>query len=138
MLTITFLYLIYNLIMSTLFKVDRTKVFCGISAFAPKAGLTDAQRLLAYTKMKILSIFNQERGGDGCGMYLNGDIYKGWTDWTSTPKKDTKLFKDFIADPEIVALNYEKGVIITHSRKAAGGGVANKKNSHPFFIENEK
>ena len=129
-----FYWLLLQLIMNFIFKVDRSKVFCGIVAFCGKAALNDMQKLIVLTKIKILALFNQERGGDGCGMLINGQIYKGYEDWQATPKKNTKAFKDFFSDPEIQQLSYEKGVIIAHTRKGTMGGTG-KENNHPFVVE---
>jgi len=133
-MTILFYYLLAQLVTNFLFKVDRSILACGIIGFSPKTNLTDMQRQIAYTKVKIIALFNQERGGDGCGMLLNGEVYKGYEDWQAKPKKNTKAWKDFFADPEISMLSYEKGVIIAHTRKGTMGGTA-KENNHPFTIE---
>jgi len=133
-MTILFYYLLVQLIILHIFKVDRSILQCGICAFSPVLKITEAQKNLAYAKMKLLGAYNQERGGDGCGMLLNGQVYKGWRSYQE-PKKDTQLFKDFISDPEIKALKYEGGVIIIHSRKGTIGG--NSKNEcHPFELKN--
>jgi len=124
-------YIILQIILLNFFKKSYL-LPCGLVGFSPVKELTDLQKEIVLYKIKILSLYNQERGTDGVGMFINGQIYKGYYEWQ---KKDTKLFKDFFCDPEIAALKYEGGVIMTHTRKAFGGGVITKDNNHPFYIK---
>jgi len=110
-------------------------IYCGIAAFNGKKNLTKSQKEKVYNNMKILGLYNQERGGDGCGMFLNGNLYKGYSNFTT--KKDTTMFRNFISDEEHKNLEYKDGSILIHSRKAAGGGVCSRENNHPFFIDSQ-
>lgn len=110
---------------------------CGIAAFSGKKNLTPTQVRIVTNKMKILALYNESRGKHGCGLYINGEIFKGFDDISA--KKDTKLASDFIADEDWIMpdLNTKVGnVIIFHARQATYGSHI-KENNHPFLIEAE-
>lgn len=114
------------LILHTFFKVDRSKVYCGIFAFSGLKNLSPEQMRLALEKFKILGMFNESRGGQGAGIYANGSILKCGTKY--------KTFPELIAN-NLVATTSNDHVYIGHCRKASRG-ITSIENSHPYEIEN--
>lgn len=133
MITLIAYWLTIQLILTLFFNVDRSMIYCGIAAFNGKKRLSLQQKQKIYTKMKILGLFNQTRGEDGCGIYINGVIHKGHNEG----KVDTKTFQSFITQKDWVLPIFTKGnVIILHTRKASYGAKT-AANNHPFYIETE-
>lgn len=110
---------------------------CGIAAFSGNKNLTPEQARLATNKMKILGLFNQSRGTHGCGLYINGNIFKGIEDTAN--KKNTKEFDDFISNIDFIwpGLDLTLGnVMFLHTRQATAGAHT-EANTHPFLIRSE-
>lgn len=128
-MTITLLFALY-LILLLVFRPDRTRVYCGMAGFSPKAGLTYEGFKKAFINMKILGIYNQSRGVHGCGIYINGKITKG--------VDKEKLWKDFLSNNalEIVPKRSNALPIIVHCRQATIGSHT-PENTHPLSIENK-
>lgn len=136
-MTIITYYLILQLILSLFFRIDNKLLFCGISAFSGFRNLTKEQAKLALNKIKILGLYNQSRGVHGCGIYINGQIYKGYDDLVR--KVNNKEFDNFLADEEFVIpeLDPKKGTtILLHNRQATRGAQI-EDCTHPFLIESE-
>lgn len=84
--------------------------------------------------LKILALYNDTRGGDGCGYYVNGEITKYSEFSLKTfgklfPAKEGLEFK--VENPE------ESQSILMHTRKSSVGGNTNA-NCHPFLVEKIK
>lgn len=108
------LFLIYNL-----FKKPSNYLNCGLFAWNGKYPSS-----FDTMKFKILGIFNDLRGGDSCGIYTNGEIYKG----IHTVSK----FKDFWKEFDFSKTKNAK-VVIGHARKASVGHVSYE-NAQPIGI----
>lgn len=92
---------------------------CGIFGYSGTA--PDA------TKIRILGIHNDTRGGNGCGLFIDGLVYRStnppkWVDWIKTVR---------LPKPE------KNNVVFGHCRKATVGAI-NEKNTHPFVIRHKE
>lgn len=108
---------------------------CGIAAFSGIKGLTPEQARVAANKMKILGLYNKSRGVHGCGLYVNGQIFKG----IEEGKKNTKEFDDFLSNPDFIwpELDLSLGnIMFLHTRQATGGAHT-EANTHPFLIRSQ-
>lgn len=90
---------------------------CGIIAWSGK----DPKKF-NQDKFNIIGIFNESRGGDSCGVAVDGEIYYG-------VDKD-KHFEKFIINkgypkPKVIP------AVIGHTRKSSVG-IATVNNAHPF------
>lgn len=102
---------------------------CGLIGFnGNPAVMTAAMAKLVAAKIKILGIYNIERGKHSCGLYINDQIIKG--------VNDQKVFSDFIVKhllPDATETgNYN---VIGHTR-AATHGSHSADNAHPFLVDN--
>ena len=85
------LFLIINILAffyRKLFNIKTNVLSCGIYGFSGKSNISKSDLRMALQKFKILGLYNETRGRDSCGVYVNGEIFKG-----TGPKK---LFTDFI------------------------------------------
>ena len=79
-------------------------------------------------KIKILGLFNQDRGEDSCGISVDDIVYKGigvdskWNKFIQTIKLDS-----------LIENTTENNTIIGHCRKSTIGAHT-KENAHPFEI----
>lgn len=90
---------------------------CGIIAWSGKD-----PKQFNPDKLNILGLFNESRGGDSCGIAVDGEIYYGID--------KNKKFEDFILNK-----NYPKPkvipAVIGHTRKGSVG-LTTIDNAHPF------
>lgn len=104
---------------------------CGLLGFAgnPKAMADRAMAKAVLAKIKMLGLYNIERGKHSCGLYIDNTVFKG--------VNDDKLFSDFIQNNEIPT-PFESGnfIVIGHTRMATHG-VHSYANAHPFLVEDE-
>lgn len=110
------------------FNVKSSTLGCGIFGFCGKPGLTRNELRVALQKFKILGIYNESRGKDSCGIYVNSQIKKGIN--------ATKLFSNFI-ETEALTINTKDRVFLGHNRQASTGSIVNEENQHPFLIEDD-
>lgn len=94
---------------------------CGIIAYAGKSIET-----FNKDKFNILGIYNDSRGGDGCGVSIDGKLYKGL--------EKNKLFSSFITNRTLPTIK-EDPIVIGHTRKSSVG-IKNFFNTHPFSFKN--
>lgn len=80
-------------------------------------------------KIKILGILNDDRGGDSCGIFINGSVSKGI--------HQQAKFAKFIQEMNLKEPNPENNTIIGHTRKKSRGAVT-LDNAHPFVIKDKK
>jgi predicted glutamine amidotransferase len=118
---INFISTIYNKITKKEITPNTT-LNCGIWAWCGK----DSKKF-NKSKFDMLGLYNDSRGGQGSGIYKNGEIIK------SSKEKE---YKDFL-----VNINYnndlENPVIFGHARKSSSGHV-NDINTHPFGFGEKK
>jgi hypothetical protein len=105
---------------------------CGLFGFSGDPKIFDkniAKAIMA--KIKILGIYNIDRGKHSCGLYVEGNLYHGVS--------EDKVWSDFIQNnhtPLPGSTEYGNLVIIGHTRHATGGAHT-KDNAHPFMVQNE-
>lgn len=126
------LFLIINIIAFFYRKAFniKTNVFsCGIFGFSAKPNLSKGDLRMALQKFKILGIYNETRGKDSCGVYINEEILKGMG-----PKK---LFTDFIEHHSLKIVNTKNVLIMGHNRAASTGSKVTEDNQHPLEINHD-
>ncbi len=101
---------------------------CGIFGFSAKANASKQDMRIALQKFKILGLYNEQRGKDSCGVYINDVVKKG------TANK--KLFSSFI-ESEILEVSVKNRVFLGHNRQASGGYAVSEANQHPIVIEDD-
>lgn len=97
---------------------------CGIYGFSLKPG---ADARVAMHKLKILGIYNESRGRDSCGVFVDGSIIKG--------VGKLKEFTDFIEE-KILPIPENNLVVIGHNRWSTKGSHI-EANAHPFLINDD-
>ena len=133
-ITLNIIIIMYLLILLIL-KPNRQLTFCGIASVSLKSNLTLDQCKLVTSNLKLLGVYNKDRGIHGCGLLINKEVHKGYQDHIE--KTDTREFDDFIANFDFIVptINPEiSSVAILHTRQATTGAQT-KDNNHPFFIK---
>lgn len=102
---------------------------CGIFGGSSKEG-----QQLNLWKLKILGICNDDRGGDSCGYYYNGNIERGIDTYGTDGVKEAK-FIDFVSNNGLVRgeLDMQNEVFLGHTRKGTVGSHTID-NAHPFEV----
>lgn len=106
------------------FKRDNSMLMCGIFAFSGKKGITPEQLHMATIKMKILGIYNESRGGQGAGVYINSQIIK----CADKHKKFPELIEN-----NLIEIPQDNSIMFGHCRRMSRG-VVSYENTHPFEI----
>lgn len=118
MINILIIFLLVHYIGLIIFKPKLNTLNCGIFAWAGK----DFKKF-DKSKFDILGLYNNERGGDSCGVSTDGEIYYGVGSFL-------KNYHEFI-----VQKNYKSPLlyptVIGHTRKSSNGTI-NEHNAHPF------
>ena len=91
---------------------------CGIFAWAG-----NNPKKFNKAKFDIQGIFNDERGGDSCGVTTDGEIYYG-------VDRGRKEYKDFLVESDYIA-PLKIPTVFGHTRKSSQG-IINSHNAHPF------
>lgn len=81
-----------------------------------------------YSTFCTLGIANDSRGGDSCGVFIDGKVEYG--------VKEDKLFQDFFTKSTILENTNVARIALGHCRKASVGAV-NIATAQPVIIQNE-
>lgn len=124
MIIIISLLLVLHYALFLIMKPRKSTLSCGLFGWFGK-DVKDFDR----NKLNILGLYNDSRGGDSCGITVDGEISVGLS--------NEKRFEDFIC-----ASGYDTPIIIptvfAHTRKASVGALSID-NVHPFgfgYLEN--
>lgn len=119
------------IILRIFFKVDTNRrLYCGVFAFNGPSDLSKNLSHLVLNNIKILGMYNDERGGDNAGIVINNEVLK-------TTGFEYK-FKTLLEKNHIEVLDPSSStIVIGHSRKASVGGKGHE-NAHPFEIYEDK
>ena len=77
----------------------------------------------------ILGIANDRRGGDSCGVFIDGEVEYGIG--------KNALFEDFFWNSKLINNTEKCQIVLGHDRKASVGAVTVEK-AHPILIKNNK
>jgi len=98
-------------------NIDRSILSCGITAYS-------GSKPADPDKIKMIMMYNQERGEDSTGWAVNNKIIK-----------DTEKVMKFIQkNPLIITPEDDNFTIVAHARKASSGLRYSKELAHPFGI----
>ena len=97
---------------------------CGIFAC-----INREEDLFDYKTFCALGIANDRRGGDSCGIFIDGEVEYGI--------KDTAKFENFFWTSKLLQETQSCVVALGHDRKASVGGITLEK-AHPIVIKNDK
>lgn len=95
---------------------------CGISAYVGKQN-PDAM------KLRLLLMYNESRGGDASGVFINNEIIKDGIKHKKAP--EFLANNDIAYNPEV-----ENKIFITHNRKGTVGSNTTE-NAHPHIIDDD-
>ena len=84
-----------------------------------------------YCSFTTLGIANDIRGGDSCGIFIDGDVEYGVL--------QNKLFSQFMFKSKLLTAKYNNKTLIAigHDRKASVGAI-NEQTAQPVILRNEK
>jgi hypothetical protein len=100
---------------------------CGI------AGILNLKpKKLDYATFTSMGILNDERGGDACGIFIDGDVDYGTA-------VDDRHFRDYFTKSTVLkeARDKKVNIALVHCRKASVGGVAPEK-AQPVVLKDSK
>lgn len=109
-------------------KQNKSILLCGIFGFSGKQRLSKEDLRSAMLRFKIIGIYNESRGKDSCGVYINNEVRKGFG--------PTKLFTSFI-ESEIFDLSNRNTIFLGHTRSASYNSKVTLDNQHPFLIDDD-
>lgn len=118
-LLLLFVSLLYSFLFQKNKKVYSNYLYCGIFAWN---GISSNS--ISKDKIKILSIYNDDRGGHSIGLYYNRSLKKAIRPDTFKEHWGEKEFLDKIEHP----------ILIGHSRKASVGSIS-LDNAQPTMIQ---
>jgi predicted glutamine amidotransferase len=96
---------------------------CGISGY-----ISTKQTLLKRTIIKTLGILNDDRGGDSCGIFIDGNVEYG--------VDKNKLFLSFIDDNKLLSSTQKASIVLIHCRKRSVGEIS-EQTAQPVVIKND-
>lgn len=94
---------------------------CGIAGI-----ITKNKSGFDYSTFCHLGIANDSRGGDSCGIFIDGKYEYG--------VDDHKLFADFFTSSKLLRETFESSIALLHCRKASVG-LINQQNAQPVIIK---
>lgn len=97
---------------------------CGISGYIAKDEITIQKSII-----KTLGVFNDSRGGDSCGLFIDGNVEYG--------VDNKKLFSDFIDESKLLSKNIKTKVVLSHCRKRSVG-IISLETAQPVVIRNKE
>lgn len=86
------------------------------------------QKPFDYTAFCTLGIHNDLRGGDSCGVFIDGQVEYG--------VNDKKLFEDFFETSKLVQTTRTASIALGHCRKASIGAIG-ESTAQPVVITNK-
>lgn len=96
---------------------------CGIFGLINKK-----KRHFDYSTFCTLGIHNDIRGGDSCGVFIDGNVEYG--------VKSNKFFEDFFLDSKLIGSTVECEIALGHCRKASVG-IIDISTAQPVCIEKD-
>ena len=93
---------------------------CGIAGI-----ITKTPRVFDYSTFCTLGIANDARGGDSCGVFIDGRYEYG--------TGDTKLFSNYFLDSDLLDNTNKAMVAMVHCRKASVGKIS-KETAQPVVL----
>lgn len=81
-----------------------------------------------YQTFVTLGINNDTRGGDSCGVFIDGKCEYG--------VKDKKFFEDFFMESKVLESTYKSRIALGHCRKASVGAI-NETTAQPVVLRNK-
>lgn len=94
---------------------------CGLAAI-----ISDESTEFNHNHFNLLGCFNDERGGDSCGTFIDGEVKYG--------VKDDKLYRNFMYNH---ILPDKASIALLHCRKTSYGNVTGLAQAHPIVIEED-
>lgn len=94
---------------------------CGIAGI-----VTKTKSSFDYATFCTLGIANDARGGDSCGIFIDGKYEYG--------VKETKLFSSFFPDNDLLNSVKQSSIAFVHCRKASVGAI-DEKRAQPVIIK---
>lgn len=115
--SITLIFILIRLFINLITENRSNILVCGIFAYC-------GEESPSIDKLKILGLFNDDRGGDGIGISVDDDITKT----AKTFHWDKWILNNDLPEPQL------HNTFIGHTRKSTKGGVMNSDYNHPFDI----
>ena len=84
-----------------------------------------------FSLFTTLGINNDSRGGDACGIFIDGQVEYGTT-------KKTKYFQDFFLGSKLLFDTEEFNIALGHCRKASPGIGLEPEKAQPVVLRKEK
>jgi hypothetical protein len=97
---------------------------CGIFGLINKK-----PRKFDYTTFCTLGIQNDIRGGDSCGVFIDGKVEYG--------TKSERWFESFFQDSKLISETKECSIALGHCRKASVGAIS-EETAQPVCLKNEE
>ena len=91
----------------------------------------DKRKQFNFSMFSTLGINNDSRGGDSCGIFIDGNSEYGTT-------KDNKFFSDFFLDSELLKKTEEFNIALGHCRKASPGMGVSPEKAQPIVLRTAK
>ena len=97
---------------------------CGIFAI-----INQKEDIFDYQTFCTLGVANDRRGGDSCGVFIDGKVEYGIG--------DKALFESFFWTSDLLNNTASCKIALGHDRKASPGMAVNLQNAHPIIIEED-